>query len=102
MDVPIEKLQKAFEDIRRDIAFLHRDQGYGAGNETRWIFIIMWVVTTNLVHDLFGLGAIFSLIMGTLIVGAYRFLDGWRIGRRALRVMKEPLEPHYETKVDLS
>ena len=41
MDVPKEKFQKAFEDIRRDIAFLHRDLGYGAGNETRWIFIIM-------------------------------------------------------------
>lgn len=102
MDVPREKLENAFESIRKDIAYLHRDLAGGAGNETRWIFIIMWVVTTNLLHDLFGLGAIFSLALGFLIVGSYRLIDGWRILRRAHRLMKEPLEPLYETEVELS
>jgi len=102
MDIRREKLEQAFEQIRKDIAALQRDLGYAELNRNRWIFIIMWLVLANLVKDAFELGTSLSLGISAALVILYRLVDRMRITRRALRVLKEPLEPMWDTKVDLS
>ncbi len=102
MDIRREKLEQAFEQIRKDIAALQRDLGYAELNRSRWIFIIMWLVLANLVEDALDLGTLLSLGISAALVILYRLVDGMRITRRALRTLKEPLEPMWDTKVDLS
>ena len=97
-----EKLEQAFEQVRKDVAYLHRDLGYAEGNRARWLFIIMWLVLAQIVKDLFGIATAYSLGISALLVAGYRFLDGLRITKRAYRSLKEPLEPTWDTKVDLS
>lgn len=101
-NVSKEKLEKAFEQIRKDVANLQRDLAYAEGNRVRWIFLIMWIVSANLLIDAFHLSVLYSFIISAVLVATYRFLDGLRINRRAFRSLKEPLEPMWDTKVDLS
>lgn len=84
------------------MAYLHRDLAYAEGNRRRWLFIIMWLVLAHFVKDGFDIGAFYSLGISALLVATYSFLDGLRIAKSAHRSLKEPLEPIWETKVDLS
>lgn len=97
-----EKLEHAFEQIRRDVAYLHKDLAYAAADRVRWLFLVMWVVSAHLAKDFLGLNVLISIALSGLIVYGYRFIDRLRIKRRALRLMREPLEPMFETKVNLS
>jgi len=97
-----EKLEKAFEQIRKDVAYLQRDLAYAEQNRSRWIFIIMWIVLADLIKNFFDLSILYSFGVSGIIVGLYRLVDGYRITKRALRSLKEPLEPLWDTKIDLS
>lgn len=97
-----EKLEHAFEQIRKDVANLHRDLAYAAADRVRWLFLVMWIVLAHLTNDFFGLSVLYSIAFSGVIISGYRFVDGLRVRRRALRLLKEPLEPMWETKVDLS
>ncbi len=97
-----EKLEHAFETIRKDVAYLQRDLAYAEANRTRWVFVIMWLALTPLVRDLLRIDLIPSLGLSALLAAGYRLVDGLRITRRAIRSFSEPLEPAWDTKVDLS
>lgn len=97
-----EKLEQAFEHMRKDVAYLQRDLAYAEGNRARWLFIIMWLVLGHFVKDIFALHAAYSLAISAVLVAGYRVVDGLRITRHAYRSTKEPLEPMWDTKVDLS
>ncbi len=97
-----EKLEQAFERVRKDVAYLQRDLAYADGNRARWLFIIMWLVLAHFVKDISALHTTYSLGISALLVAGYRFVEGLRITKRAYRSMKEPLELVWDTKVDLS
>lgn len=100
-DVPKERMESALQEIRRDVAALQRDLGGAAGNETRWLFLLMWIALSDLLRNTFNLSLLYALGIAAAVVFTYRFLDGTRITRRALRMLKEPLEPVWNTKVEL-
>lgn len=97
-----EKFKKAFSQIRKDIAALQRDIAVAEGNRTNWIFIIMFLVAAIFVNDLFGIEtrASIGIAMGAICV--YKIIDGIRIRRNAMKMLKEPLEPMWDTDIDLS
>jgi len=97
-----EKPAKALSQIRRDMAYFHRDHAYAAGDRTRWIFLILWLLVALTMHGLFYTGGADSLAFGGIIVGVYAVLDGLYIHRRARKVAEQPLEPTFDTHVDLS
>lgn len=101
-DVSREKLGRAFELIRSDIAYLHRDLALGEANRMRWIFMIMWLVLANLINDAIHPGVLYSLGISAVLIYVYRLFDKWRIIHRAMESRKVPLEPMFDTKVDLS
>jgi hypothetical protein len=100
-DVPKERLEYALREIRRDIARLHRDLGHGAGNEARWLFLLMWIALSNLLISAFNLSGLFALGTAAVVVSTYRVIDGMRIVRHAKRQLHEPVEPMWDTEVKL-
>jgi len=96
------KLEKAFEQIRSDMATYHRDHAYAEKNRARWIFLIIWLLVAIAMHDFFNVGSLLSLLYSAILVGVYRVLDGLYIVYRAHRVARQPLEPTFDTHVDLS
>ena len=96
------KLEKAFEQIRRDMATYHRDHAYAEKNRARWIFLMIWLLVAIAIHNFFNVGGLSSLLYSALLVGVYRVLDGFYIVYRAHRVANQPLEPTFDTHVDLS
>ena len=100
-DVPREKLEVALQQIRADVAHLHRDIAGAAANETRWIFLVLWVTVGDLLHGMFDLSPLYAIGASALLVWAYRVLDGIRITANAMRRLNEPLEPMYDTSVEL-
>ena len=96
-----ERLDIALQQIRRDVARLHRDAAGAAGNEARWVFLLMWLILGDVLHDAFDLSPLYAIVISALIVGAYRVLDGLRITATAMRTLKEPLEPTWDTRVEL-
>jgi hypothetical protein len=101
-DISREKWEMAFQSIRKDIGYLHRDLGYSEGHRKRWIFIIMWLVLADLLISSFNLGLVPSLGAAAAILGIFAFFDRAYIRTLALRTSKEPLEPMWDTNVDLS
>ena len=99
--VPKERLEIALQQIRADVAQLHRDLAAGAGNEARWIFLLMWLILGDFFRGAFGLSPLYAVLAAALIVGAYRVLDGMRVTATAMRMLKKPLEPTWDTKVEL-
>ena len=96
------KLERAFEQIRRDMATYHRDHAYAEKNRARWIFLIIWLLVALAMHDFFNVGGLSSLLYSAILVGIYRVLDGLYIVYRAHRVASQLLEPTFDTHVDLS
>lgn len=100
-EVSKERLEAALQQIRSDVATLHRDLGYGAGNQARWTFLLMWLVVADLLRDGLDLSWWLAVAVSVVIVGAYRIIDGMRTTARALRRMEEPVEPSWDTRVEL-
>ena len=96
-----EKLKEALEQIRKDIASLHRDLAGAEGNRATWILIIMWLALAPILQSIFQVGIVSALGLAGVVVSVYSFVDGIRIRKRALRTLKEPLEPMFDTSVDL-
>jgi len=97
-----EKLEKALEQIRKDVAYLQRDLAHAEQNRSQWIFVIMWLVLANLIKNFFDVSILYSFGISGFIVIVYRLIHGYRITKRALRSLNEPLEPRWDTKIDLS
>jgi hypothetical protein len=100
-DVPKEKLERALQDIRRDTAALHRDLAYAAGDRVRWLFLLIWIALSDFMQNAFHLHALYALGAGALLVLAYRLVDNILIRKRAMRMLNEPVEPMWETKIEL-
>ena len=96
-----EKLAKALQQVRRDIAKFQRDVGYAERNRTNWIFLIMTVVVANFLRGWWSLDGLSSLGWSVALVVSYRFVDGVRIWYRAHQSLKEPVEPMWDTTVEL-
>ena len=96
-----ENLKEALEQIRKDIASLQRDLAGAEGNRATWIFIIMWLVLAHILQSFFHAGDWTALGLAGVLVSGYRFVDGLRIRQRAFRMLKEPLAPMWDTRIDL-
>jgi hypothetical protein len=96
-----EKLEQAFEQIRKDISTLHIDLAHAEGNRMRWFFIIMWLILALLIEVFFKRGIVYALGISFLLVGAFRLFDRWYIYRRAVDSEKK-LGQTFEKKIDLS
>lgn len=101
-DISREKLELALETIRKDTALLQRDLAFALANRTRWIFIVLWVSLANLLGHTFEIGLILSLLSSGIIVFVYGVVDTVRINKQADKISIEPLDPKWDTKVDLS
>ncbi len=67
--------ETVLQEIKDDLLQLHVDVAFSEKNRMRWIFIIMWLVLADLIHNLFDLGALFSLLIAVITVGIYRIVD---------------------------
>jgi hypothetical protein len=104
MDQQIDKksLEQALSDIRKDIAWLHKDLAYIERDKGRRIFIIMSLASSIVLNEAFALGMMQSLFWAVVIVSVYRAIEVSLIHSRARKLLKEPLEPEFNTSVDLS
>ena len=104
MDQQIDKksLERVLSDIRKDIAWLHKDLAYIERDKARRIFIIMSLASSIVLNEVFSLGIMQSLFWAVVIVGVYSAIEISLIRSRALKLLKQPLEPEFNTSVDLS
>jgi hypothetical protein len=100
-DVTRLSLERAFELVRTDVAKLHRDLARAEGNRTRWIWVILWVAVADFLQHSWVSG-VAALSMSAFLVGLYGLVEVCCIRRLALRTLKEPLYPMWDTRVDLS
>lgn len=96
-----ERLEIVLREIRRDTARLHRDIALGAGNEARWIFILMWIACSDFLMSAFNLSVLIALGGAGALVATYRAIDAARINKNAMRKLNEPVEPMWDTEVKL-
>lgn len=104
MDQQIERksLERALSDIRKDIAWLHKDLAYIERDKARRIFIIMSLASSIVLNEAFALGMMQSLLAAVVIVSVYSAIEVSLLRSRALKLLKKPLEPEFNTSVDLS
>ena len=104
MDQQIDRksLERALSDIRKDIAWLHKDLAYIERDKARRIFIIMSLAASIVLNEAFALGMMQSLLGAVVIVSVYMAIEVSLIRSRALKLLKQPLEPEFNTSVDLS
>ena len=95
-------LERALSDIRRDIAYLHKDLAYSMADDTRRIFLIAWLVIAMVLSKAFELSMLEGVFWSAGAVGLYGIIEGAIIRTRAVKLLKEPLEPEFNTRVDLS
>ena len=50
-----EKLAKALQQVRRDIANLHRDLGYAAVDRLRFVVFLLYLVLAEFLQGLLGI-----------------------------------------------
>jgi len=67
--------EAALQEIKDNLTQLHVDVAFAEKNRMRWIFLIMWLVLADLIHNLFNLGAVLSLIVAALVVSVFRLVD---------------------------
>ncbi len=94
-----EKLAGALGSIRKDIATLHKDLAGGVGgNQTFWLFIIMWLSVANLVKEFYDMTI--SLLIAAAIIVVFRLLDSIRLRWNINRDLRELAD--YDPEIDLS
>ena len=96
-----EKLAKALQQVRRDIAKFQRDVGYATKGQTYWIFAIMVVVVADFLHGWWSLGGAASLALSFVLVSICGLAHGIQIWHQAHQSLKEPVEPMWDTTVEL-
>ena len=96
-----EKLAKALQQVRRDIAKFQRDVGYAEKNRTYWIFAIMVIVVADFLGAWWGLGGVPSLALSFVLVSICGLVHAIQIWHKAHQSLKEPVEPMWDTTVDL-
>ena len=97
-----EKLEIALKEIRRDVARLHRDAGYAGGDSVRFLFIIALIALAHLIYDGWHQGVKDSLGISAGIFITYAILNYLYVYWRSMRLLKEPVDPMWDTEVDLS
>jgi len=96
-----EKLAKALQQVRRDIAVSQRDVAYALGHQTNWIHAIMVVIVADFIRAWWSLGGVSSLALSFALVAICAFVYSFHISAKAHRHLKEPVEPMWDTTVEL-
>ena len=96
-----EKLATALQQVRRDIAVTQRDVAYALGHQTNWIHAIMVVIVADFLRGWWSLGGVSSLALSLALVSICVFVYSFHISAKAYRHLKEPVEPMWDTTVDL-
>jgi hypothetical protein len=93
-------LERALEQVRTDVADLHRDLAGAERNRKRWIFLILWLLVADVLqHAWFEPWR--ALAVSATVVSAYSVVDGLWIRVRAFQTLRKP-HPSERTRVDLS
>ena len=95
------KLEKALRDVRTDVCSLHRDLVLTARDRWHWTFVTLWLVFALALKEFWELGNLAAFGLSLLVTRIYLEIDGFRIARRPLKIVKEPLAPTWDTSVDL-
>lgn len=103
MNDPIDKeaLEQALSDIRKDIAYLHRDLANTSAHKVKWYLILMWLGTTLLLYNVFHWEVGNSILVATLLVLGFFVIDGVSLQVNAQKSLKEPIDKLFDTRVTL-
>jgi len=96
-----EKLRQALEQVRKDIASLHRDLAYAAGDRLRFVVFLLYLVLAQFLQSVLGINILWCFLISVFAVSIYSFYFEVQVRRRVRKLLKEPLEPMWDTTVDL-
>jgi len=96
-----EKLRQALQQVRRDIASLHRDLAYAAADRVKLTTFIIYLVLAQFLQSVLGINILWCFLISVFAVSIYSFYWEVQVRRRVRRLLDEPLEPMWDTTVDL-
>jgi len=96
-----EKLRQALEQVRKDIASLHRDLAYAAADRVKLITFIIYLVLAQFLQSVLGINILWCFLISVFAVSIHLFYWEVQVRRRVRRLLDEPLEPMWDTTVDL-
>jgi len=92
-----EKLAKALQQVRRDIANLQRNRSSDSADLIRLVALIAYLVLAEFLQSVLGINILWCLLISVVAVTIFAFL---LVSRGIRRELDEPLEPMWG-EVDL-